>query len=128
MESVIYTDINCNILKVINPKILGYKQNELIGKNIVMLIPPKYREMHYQKSIDFIKTGHGNTIGKWKTVQILKKNKSSHKFKMCILLEENEKYYFKGIFKKINSNNKIFSTSMKCDTKFEIDLIRRKSF
>lgn len=44
--------------------IFGYKREELIGKNLTMLIPEKYRSKHIESLNNYVKTGNTRIIGK----------------------------------------------------------------
>jgi PAS domain S-box-containing protein len=56
-------------------RILGYAQNEAIGRNLHELIaPPRYQDAHQKAFPEFQRTGHGNAIGKQMELEARRKD------------------------------------------------------
>lgn len=54
--------------------IFGYDRNELIGKNLNILIPPKYRKMHPRKVREFMQKKQSRLMGHGEDIFGIKKN------------------------------------------------------
>ncbi len=57
-------------------KLFGYEHHELLGKNIKMLMPPKYSEKHDGYLSTYMKTKKAEVVGSGREVQGLKKDGS----------------------------------------------------
>lgn len=87
--------------------ILGYHQEELIGKNLNILMPEKHARFHDQYMKSYQKTGRAKIIGVGRELPALRKN--GEQFPMELSLSEvlinNEKAYI-GIIKDISEKKK----------------------
>jgi len=57
-------------------KLWGYTQEEMIGKNIALLMPEKYKSEHSEYINNYLKTGTGKFIEQRNKLTILDKNKT----------------------------------------------------
>ncbi len=76
VDAVITIDTSGNV-KDANPAVLalfGYRREELIGRNVSILIPSPDRERHDQYIANFLRTGEAKIIGIGREVTALKKN------------------------------------------------------
>jgi len=55
-------------------KIFGYSQDEVLGRNISMLMPPLYSKVHDDFVTDYLKTGESGVVGKRHILKALHKN------------------------------------------------------
>lgn len=65
------------IIQTINPageKIFGYREAELIGKNITIIMPSPYKEKHDSYLANYKKTGEATIIGRGRQVEGLRKD------------------------------------------------------
>jgi PAS domain S-box-containing protein len=65
-------------------KLFGYSNSELIGQNILILLPESYRESHTQGLERYLKTGNGKVIGQLVEVEGLKKDGSVFPMELAI--------------------------------------------
>jgi two-component system sensor kinase FixL len=71
----------------INPsacKLFGYRQEEVIGNNIAMLMPPPDRQQHDEYINRYQRTGHAHIIGIGREVQGLRKDGSRFPFRLGV--------------------------------------------
>lgn len=65
VDGIVVTDEN-NIIRSFSPgaeKLLGWKQEEIIGKDVALIIPERYREAHYAGVQRFLNTRIPKVIG-----------------------------------------------------------------
>lgn len=67
-------------------KLFGYSGEEVIGKNVSMLMPEPYSREHDSYMLSYLKTGHANVIGLGRDVTAL--NKSGNEFMMHLSVSE----------------------------------------
>lgn len=88
-------------------KLFGFSKGEIIGKNITVLLPIKYREKHKKGLGNYLKTGKRKLIGQ--TVEFNGLKKSGEEFPIQLTLfswKENDEYFFTGIIRDISQLNK----------------------
>lgn len=70
--------INCkSVIKSFNPaaeQIFGYSADEVVGKNITMLMPETYHERHLSDLQHYCETGEGRVLGQYSEMHGLRKN------------------------------------------------------
>jgi diguanylate cyclase (GGDEF)-like protein/PAS domain S-box-containing protein len=93
------------IIENANPAIeavFGYKPEELLGLNISLLMPEPYRSEHDFYLANYLKTGKGSVIGRYREVMGL--HKQGHEFPVELSVAEMELHdtkYFVGIIRDI---------------------------
>jgi len=81
----------------------GYHASELIGKNIKILMPSPYAEMHDSYLANFQKTGVTHTIGQTREVEALRKNGETFAAELWVhKLALQDKTQFMGIIRDIS--------------------------
>ena len=65
-------------------KMFGYDKSEIMGRNLEILIPPKFREAHLKGFTRFAETGYGPMIGKIYEVSALRKDGSEFPIELSI--------------------------------------------
>jgi two-component system, LuxR family, sensor kinase FixL len=76
VDGIITID-SVGVMETVNKSVLelfGYTQNELIGKNVSMLMPEPHRSMHDKYLQEYLKTGHAKIIGIGRSLHAQKKN------------------------------------------------------
>ncbi|WCT11747.1 PAS domain-containing sensor histidine kinase [Mucilaginibacter jinjuensis] len=74
-------------IESINPsgcRLFGYSPDEVVGKNIAMLMPPPDRDRHDQYISRYQHTGEAHIIGKGREVQGLRKDGSTFPFRLAV--------------------------------------------
>lgn len=74
-------------IESINPsgcRLFGYTPDEVVGKNIAMLMPPPDRDRHDQYISRYQHTGEAHIIGKGREVQGLRKDGSTFPFRLAV--------------------------------------------
>lgn len=94
-------------IESLNPsaeRVFGYKADEIIGKNVNMLMPEPYRSQHDQYIDHYCATGEAHIIGKEREVTGLRKD--GHTFPVDLLVSEmwlGERRCFTGIARDITA-------------------------
>ena len=65
-------------------KMFGYDDDEMLGRNLEIIIPPQYRDAHKKGFSRFAKSGHGPMIGKVYEVSALRKDGSEFPIELSI--------------------------------------------
>ncbi|MBI4002874.1 MAG: PAS domain S-box protein, partial [Nitrospira defluvii] len=76
IEGIIVIDDH-GLIENVNPALLtllGYKEQDLLGRNIKMLMPSPYRDQHDCFLATYLITGQRSIIGSVREVQVLRKN------------------------------------------------------
>ena len=55
-------------------RVFGYRADEVLGRNVVMLMPAPYRDEHAEYVARYERTGTAHAIGRIRDVQALRKN------------------------------------------------------
>jgi PAS domain S-box-containing protein len=90
LEGVLTTDEACTIL-TFNPEaenIFGYKENEIIGKNVSVLIPIEHSVKHDSYLKGFFKTNVSTMVGNRQGRRVFALHKDQHKFPLRISIAE----------------------------------------
>ncbi len=90
LEGVLTTDIK-GVILTFNPeaeKIFGYKKNEIIGKNVSVLMPSEHAAKHDSYLEDYFKTNVSAMIGNRQGVRVFALNKEQHNFPLRISIAE----------------------------------------
>ncbi|WP_347160032.1 sensor histidine kinase [Pontibacter chitinilyticus] len=89
------------IIETVNPaaaKIFGYEPEEVLGRNISMLMPEPDRSQHDQYIENYLRTGHAQIIGKGREVMGKKKDGTVFPFLLSISeVQLPDKLIFTGI-------------------------------
>lgn len=103
-DSIIISDENSFIVFA-NKKtyeIFGYKEGELIGLSLEVLIPEKYRKAHRAGVQRFIHSGIPTLIGHTIEIEGLRKDESVFPLELSLSSwQEEESYFFSGIIRDI---------------------------
>lgn len=88
--------------------LFGYKANQVIGKNIKMLMPSHFANNHDQYLLNYHKTGEEKIIGSGREVEAQRKDGSIFPIDLSVskVLQEGDKIYFSGIVRDISVRKK----------------------
>jgi len=92
-DGIIIGDINRNIL-LFNRKaeeIYGYKREEIIGKNVTLLVPPRYRKQEREWFDSVLKTGTSPLLGRAIEMEGLRKDGSEIPLEYSFSMHRDEK-------------------------------------
>ncbi|WP_456474909.1 PAS domain S-box protein [Candidatus Pyrohabitans sp.] len=110
VDAIVITDINGKIV-LINKKseeIFGYREGELEGRNITVLIPPKFVVIHAQAFKKFLETG--DSMRKKGTSEVYARRKDGSEFPVEMSfskLEVNGNTYVAAIIRDISERKQI---------------------
>ena len=84
-------------------QLLGYSLLQVIGRNVKMLMPPKYAAEHDTYLKNYLTTGKAKLIGKGREVTAKHKNGSLVKIKLSVTEKKDESGHslFTGILQKV---------------------------
>ena len=68
-EDGIISEVNNSALRM-----FGYEKNEMLGKNVIMLMPEPHKSQHHQYLERYLKTGEAKVIGKGRELQAQRKD------------------------------------------------------
>lgn len=71
---MIKVDRNQKILDVVGADFLGYKENDMLGKELEMIIPQRHKEGHHAGFNRYQSTSVKKIIGSWMQLPALSKN------------------------------------------------------
>ncbi|MBA2654739.1 MAG: PAS domain S-box protein [Gammaproteobacteria bacterium] len=100
------------VVESLNPaaaKIFGYKENEVIDRNITMLMPPEFRDKHLHGLHRFLTTGEAHVVGKG-AVELKGLHKNQSIFPLELSISEfkiNDERFFSGIIRDITDRKRI---------------------
>jgi PAS domain S-box-containing protein len=110
VDSIITIDEKGSILSF-NPaseRVFGYSADEVLGKNIKLLMPEPYRSEHDQYLINYLTSGIAKIIGMEREVSGLRKDKSQFPLELAISeVRVGEDRFFTGIVRDISERKKI---------------------
>ncbi len=126
LEGVLITD-NEGIILTFNPeaeKIFGYKKNDIIGKNVSVLIPNKHAVKHDSYLLGFFKTKVSAMVGNRQGRRVFALHKDQHQFPLRISIAQLpknnlNKAKFISIFQdltEIERQNEIINRSLRMES------------
>ncbi len=105
---VINTDLLVEEFNKAAERIFGYRADEIIGKNIDVLMPDPYLSEHARYVNDFIKTGRAQIIGVGKEVTGLRKDGTTFPMRLGVSeMHVNNKMLFAGIISDITEQKQL---------------------
>ena len=111
-------------------KIFGYKEDELIGKNVKMLMPNPYHVEHDSYLRNYRKTGKKNILGTDR--EVLGKRKDNSVFPLDLAVNElilpNEEKIFTAILRDITERKEDESTLLEAKRKAEEATLMKSEF
>lgn len=105
LESVITIDATGNIqhFNHASTQLYGYQPEEIIGHNIIQLMPAKYRPMHEQGMARFLNTEQSTIIGQALQVEALHKSGQIIPIELTLsVFHWEDRYFFTGIARDIS--------------------------
>ncbi len=89
-------------------KLFGYTKAEIIGKDVNLLVPEKYKKEHSEGLQRFLKTGEARIIGKTVEVSGVTKDGVEIPIEMSLAAQKlgPEQYYFMAIIRDLSFRNK----------------------
>ncbi len=110
VEAIVIIDMQGIIIQV-NPSFVhmfGYAADELVGKNISMIMPEPYKSKHDYYLGQYLATGVGNVIGQGRDVTGLKKDGTSVPLHLSVSVATSfGTKYFVGILEDISSRKRV---------------------
>ena len=89
-------------------KIFGYKESEILGKNLTLIMPEQFAQQHAKNIENALKTGTRQIVGK--TIELVGLHKLGHEFPIELSLAEWESgsgLFFTGIIRDISTRRKV---------------------
>jgi diguanylate cyclase (GGDEF)-like protein/PAS domain S-box-containing protein len=84
-------------------KIFGYGEDEVIGKNVSMLMPPQHRENHDSYLSRYMLTGEGHAIGKTRELEGRRKNGISFPLELSVSeIKYGDAHFFTAVMRDIS--------------------------
>lgn len=94
--------------------LFGYQANEVVGKNIRMLMPESIGKKHDTYLKNYLETGQANIIGKGR--ELTARHKDGYDIPIYLLISEfevNGQKYFTGVIRNLSKHNHILNTQDK---------------
>jgi PAS domain S-box-containing protein len=89
-------------------RMLGYPTNELMGKSVLEIIPPRYRDAHAAAFRRFVETGRGLIVGDTYEVHALTKDGAEIPIELSISgIQLKGKWHSAGIIRDISERKKL---------------------
>lgn len=108
-EGIVTADSTGNII-LVNEQVqtvFGYNEEELVGQNIQMLMPEKYREQHRKGMKRYLKTRESRAIGERLVLEGLRKDESVFPLELQITETQiNEQFFFTAAMRDISADIK----------------------
>lgn len=90
--------------------IFGYAADEVIGRNVSMLMPTPHREQHDDYLNNYLRTGHARIIGIGREVNGLRKDGSSFPMDLAVSeVRKHEDVFFTGVVRDITERRRLES-------------------
>jgi len=109
-DAIILID-NCGKVSYWNPaaeRMFGYDVDEMMGRDLEIIIPAQYREAHKNKFARFAETGHGPMIGKVYEVSAIRKDGSEFPIELSISgLQLKDKWHSAGVVRDITGRKNL---------------------
>ncbi len=106
VDGAISIDTNGNIMQF-NPAceaIFGYTPDEVMGRNVRMLMPPPYRDQHDEYISNYLTTGNAKIIGIGREVQGLRKDGSVFPMELSVgMSKHSDPPFFVGIVRDVSA-------------------------
>lgn len=81
-------------------RIFGYEPNEIVGRNVSVLMPSPYSEMHDEYLHRYLKTGKARIIGLGREVYGMRKSGSTFPMDLAVSeIKSDDHHYFVGILR-----------------------------
>ncbi|MDQ3393493.1 MAG: PAS domain S-box protein [Bacteroidota bacterium] len=129
-DSIIISDENSNIIFA-NKKannVFGYDQEELLGKNLTMLMPEKYRKGHFDGMKRYIQTKNPKLIGHTIEIEGIKKDGTIFPIELSLSSwMENHQHFFSGIMRDITERKKQYDEIFTLNKKLQEQQIELKA-
>ncbi len=105
VEGIVVIDEN-GIIHTFNPaaeSLFGYQANEVMGKNISLLMPEPYKSEHDNYIQKYIRTGKSNLIGVWRELTAVRKDGSMFSIELAANpIDFDNQKFFVGTIRNIN--------------------------
>jgi PAS domain S-box-containing protein len=113
VEEAIITIDHEGIVKDLNPsaaRVFGYSPEEVVGRNVRMLMPEPYRREHDGYLRAYLNTGHGKVIGRGRGREVMGQRKDGSIFPMELSVSEmvvSRRRMFTGVVRDITERKQI---------------------
>lgn len=125
IEGIITID-NAGFIQSFNhaaEKIFAYKVDEVIGKNISILMPSPHQEQHNNYIKNYLTTGESKIIGKGRELLARRKDGSTLSIFLTIAeFTESDKHFFVGFVQDISQNKKYLDKALSYENILENSL------
>lgn len=89
-------------------KMFGYEVEEMMGRNLEIIIPEKYREAHKKGFAGFVETGYGPMIGRIYEVSAIRKDGTEFPIELSISgLKLKDKWHSAGVVRDITGRKNL---------------------
>lgn len=105
-DAIVVADATGNIIIFNNAaeKLFGYSVNDVIGKNVTILMPEEYRNIHKEGLQRFIRTGVPRIIGKLIEVEGLTREGRRFPIELTVsFIKDEDQYIFIAIIRDITA-------------------------
>ncbi|KAJ3025337.1 UNVERIFIED_CONTAM: hypothetical protein HDU68_007247 [Siphonaria sp. JEL0065] len=106
IDGIIIIDPNATILRInaAIPTVFGYTAEEIVGKNIDILMPESITLKHTEVICNYIQTGNKNVIGRGRTLKARKKDGSEFSIHLSVTeIKQEGVHLFTGVIRDITN-------------------------